>query len=82
VERRSEEIRRNPPTPVPTATLRPTPTLTPVPTSAIHQVVRGETIGTIAAKYGVSINAIIQINNISDPSAIDIGQLLLIPAKD
>lgn len=82
VERRSEEIRISPPTPVPTATARPTPTLTPIPTSAIHQVIRGETLAIIAAKYGVSINELIQINNISDPSALDIGQLLLIPAKD
>lgn len=82
VERRAEEIRISPPTPVPTATARPTPTLTPIPTSAIHQVVRGETLAVIAAKYGVSINELIQINGISDPSALDIGQLLLIPAKD
>ncbi len=81
VERRAEEIRRNPPTPVPTSTPRPTPSPTPIPTSAIYQIQKGDTLKTIADKFGVSVNAIVEINGLSDPNAIDVGQTLLIPQK-
>lgn len=81
VERRAEEIRLNPPTPVPTATPRPTPSPTPIPTSAIYQVQKGDTLKSIADRFGVSVSALVEINDISDINAIDIGQMLLIPQK-
>ncbi|MBC7239133.1 MAG: LysM peptidoglycan-binding domain-containing protein, partial [Chloroflexi bacterium] len=81
VERRAEEIRLNPPTPVPTATPRPTPSPTPIPTSAIYQVQKGDTLKTIADKFGVSVSALAEINNLTDINALDIGQTLLIPKK-
>lgn len=81
VDRRAEEIRLNPPTPVPTATPRPTPSPTPIPTSAIYQVQKGDTLKTIADKFGVSVSALAEINNLTDVNAIDIGQMLLIPKK-
>lgn len=44
-----------------------------------HEVVLGESLAIIAARYGVSIDAIAQLNGISNPNRISVGQLLLIP---
>lgn len=79
ITRRSEEIRQNPPTPVPTATPRPVPTASPIPTSAIHRVEQGDTLQVIADSYGVSISEIVEINALEDVDQLHIGQYLLIP---
>jgi len=42
-------------------------------------VVRGETVAMIARKYGVPVSAIMQVNHISNPVAIQPGQRLVIP---
>lgn len=76
-------------TPLPRATsIPPTlnaalalPTAAP-PTSsepAIHIVRSGESLGQIAARYGVSYLAITQANNINNPNLINAGQRLTIP---
>src|ERR1035441_3844015 len=44
-----------------------------------HKVVRGQTLWQIAEAYGVSINDIIETNNIPNGSALEVGQLLFIP---
>ena len=58
----------------------------PVPTlrSETEQyVIRfGDTLGQIAVRYGVSMEEIIQANNISNPNILEIGQLLNIPAPN
>ncbi len=48
-------------------------------TWAQHQVRRGETVSTIARKYGVSIAAIVQANNINRRHRLSVGQQLIIP---
>lgn len=48
--------------------------------ATVHTVQRGETLKTIANKYGVSIEAIAVANNIIDPNRIFVGQRLSIPA--
>ena len=80
-----------PPTPMPSATatpLPPTPTVipttqpespTPAPASLMHVVVYGETLSSIAARYGVTTNAIIELNGLSNPNLIVAGRQLLIP---
>jgi membrane-bound lytic murein transglycosylase D len=45
-----------------------------------HKVRRGETLSTIARKYGVSQSALAQINNLRRRNFLRIGQVLLIPA--
>lgn len=47
----------------------------------IHIVKRGETLATIAQQYGVSQQALIEANQLSNPSLIYIGQRLRIPEK-
>lgn len=45
----------------------------------IHTVVRGETLGTIAQQYGVTVDEIAAANNITNVNVIAVGQQLVIP---
>lgn len=48
----------------------------------VHTVQRGENLYRIALHYGVSMDAIIQANNLTDPGHIFAGQQLVIPNFD
>ena len=52
---------------------------TAVATGGAHTVQRGETLASIAAKYGVTVEAIVAANHISNPNLISVGQELVIP---
>lgn len=75
------------PPPGETATALPSqPTPTPqqtapsVPVEGIEHVVAwGETINIIAERYGVSVEDIVEANNLSDPDLIRAGDVLIIP---
>jgi murein DD-endopeptidase MepM/ murein hydrolase activator NlpD len=45
----------------------------------VHTVARGETIFLIAKQYGVTVNALVQANEIANPEVIYAGQDLVIP---
>lgn len=45
-----------------------------------HTVTRGQTLGQIAGRYGVSVSAIRAANNNVDPRRLGIGQRLVIPS--
>lgn len=45
----------------------------------IHRLKRGETLYSLARNYGVSLDALIRRNGISDPSALSVGTRLYIP---
>ncbi len=62
-----------PPTPAPTQTPLPTPT------PHLYQVVAGDTMGSISLEFGVSINDLIVANPDVQPSAMSVGQSLVIP---
>ncbi|HOT91390.1 MAG TPA: FxLYD domain-containing protein [Anaerolineae bacterium] len=63
-------------TPIPpTATL--TPTLTPTP--VLHIVEQGDTLFGIALEYGVSVDALVQVNRLDLSQYLHIGQALIIP---
>jgi LysM repeat protein len=47
----------------------------------IHIVQRGETLYSIARSYGVSMQAIVQANSITNPNLIYVGQRLVIPTR-
>jgi LysM repeat protein len=53
----------------------------PTPTPTIYEVKRGETLGTIALQFGVSVDAIIAVNGITDPNRVGVGQKLIIPVS-
>lgn len=57
-----------------------TPVAVVIPTaSTSYTVQRGDTLTSIAKKFGVSMTAIVMANNISDPSRIIAGEQLTIP---
>ena len=73
-------------------TLRPpgAPILTPTPDSLHYQtgtergpetyvVQSGDMLSAIAERYSVSVEAIVQANNIPNPDALEVGQVLIIP---
>jgi LysM repeat protein len=71
-----------PPTPTPTA-VAASPTANPAtPTTGptTHVVEAGETLSDIAAEYGVTVQAIIDLNHIDNPNVIYAGTVLQIPA--
>lgn len=55
----------------------PTPTIATRPAS--YEVVPGDTLGEIAGRLGVSVEALAAANNLADPDALMPGQVLLIP---
>ena len=76
------------PTPVPT----PEPTPSAAPPSAIpdpsptpdlrtYKVKRGDTLIRIASRYGTTVKALIDLNDIDDPARIPIGAVLRIPPE-
>jgi murein DD-endopeptidase MepM/ murein hydrolase activator NlpD len=52
---------------------------TPAPQMAVHIVQRGETLFSIAQRYGVTVDSIAHTNGIPDPRQIYVGQRLVIP---
>jgi LysM repeat protein len=76
------------PTALPTAQATPTPapytpepTATPTlePTPVVHTIAAGETLISIARKYGVSVQAIQEVNGITDPRTLRVSQKIRIP---
>lgn len=62
---------RHTPTPSPQVTVQPAP--------FIHVVERGEYLSYIADLYGVTVEEIIELNDIQNPNNIRLGRELLIP---
>jgi LysM repeat protein len=56
----------------------PEPTAQPTP-GGVHTVRAGETLTVIAAMYGVSMQAIIEANELVNPDLLQVGQQLVIP---
>jgi LysM repeat protein len=68
-------------TPTPTDTSTPEPTLTPTPQGPTTYIVEaGDTLGSIAERFGVEVLAIMAANNLTDPNQIQVGVTLIIPA--
>ena len=52
-----------------------------VSTGFAHTVQRGETLASIAAQYGVTVQDIAAANEITNPNIISVGQELFIPQR-
>jgi LysM repeat protein len=73
----------NTPRPTRTATAVPiTPGSQPGAAFRTHIVVAGDTLSGIAKEYGTTVEAIMAVNEISDPELIVIGQALSIPVEE
>jgi len=57
------------------------PATTPSTSTVRYVVQAGDTLYKIAARYGVTVSAIVTANNIANPNLINIGQVLVIPAS-
>lgn len=68
-------------TPTPTRTATPTlsPTVTPTAVQITYVVQPGDTLFSIALRFGVAVDALMEANDITDPNAIFSGMELLIP---
>jgi LysM repeat protein len=71
------------PTATPTITLTPEPSQTPTPSGPVTYIVElGDTLWTIAAKFGIDdIRLIMSANDLADPDAIFVGDELIIPEE-
>ncbi|HUH06538.1 MAG TPA: LysM domain-containing protein [Egibacteraceae bacterium] len=80
------------PTPAPTATPQvtdietatpeetPAPEGTPTPESQIYTVEQGDTLGVIAQRFGTTVEAIVEANDLENPDQIFVGDELEIPS--
>lgn len=66
-------------TPIPSPTPTPSPSPRPTPLYRTYKVQRGDTLAGIAAYFGVSVEALVEANGITDPTALQAGQELIIP---
>ena len=44
-----------------------------------YVVAPGDTLGDIAARFGVTVDALVAANNIADPNLVQVGQVLAVP---
>jgi LysM repeat protein len=65
-------------TPVP-ATPSDTPTPTVTPTPVIYVIKKGDTLLAIARQFGVTVAELQDVNGITDPRRLSIGQEIIIP---
>jgi LysM repeat protein len=64
---------------IPSAGSSPSPTPSPTPTQRTYTVKSGDTLISIARRFGVTTSAISQLNNITNANSIRVGQVLKIP---
>lgn len=60
----------------------PTPTPTGPSQATTHTVAAGENLFRIALRYGVPTGLLMAVNDITDPTTLSIGQVLVIPGAD
>ena len=53
-----------------------------LPTNIVINIKKGDTISTIAKKYSTTSKKIIELNNLTNPDKIRVGQRLLLPGED
>jgi LysM repeat protein len=55
------------------------PTETPTPEPVTYTVQPGDNLTRIARDHGVTLEALIEANDIENPNVISVGQVLIIP---
>ena len=72
-------VTATPPSPTPTSS--PAETAAPTATPQIYTIQQGDTLTEIAERFGVTVEAIVAANSLSDPNRIFPGDMLRIPAR-
>jgi len=68
--------------PASTAAKKPADTATrPATTSGSYEVQKGDTATSIAKRFGVSVDELLKLNKIADPTKLQLGQKLKVPPK-
>jgi LysM repeat protein len=70
------------PEPTPSAAPSATPDPSPTPGLRTYKVKRGDTLIGIAARFGTTVKALVDLNDIEDRSRIAIGAVLKIPREE
>ena len=70
------------PTPQATPTATPVPRPTPTPTPVVYTVQAGDTLSGIAARFGLTLEQLVQANRLVDPDSLQIVQQLTIPPSE
>lgn len=72
-----------PPTAAPSAAASPSPSASPAASTAsstrTYRVRSGDTLSAIAARFGTTIAVLRELNDITDPSLLRVGQVLRLP---
>lgn len=75
----------NQPTPVPDVGLVGNPTIvaaaTPSGIQESYTVQPGDTLGSIADRFGIPLEDLMRLNGLTDPNWISVGQILLLPSQ-
>ena len=67
------------PTPPPVTPPPVTPPVTPPAGPTVYTIKAGDNLSVIAARFHTTVDAIVHLNNISNPNMIFVGQVLVIP---
>jgi len=67
------------PTPAPTPTPRATPTARPSRAPTTYTVQSGDTLSGIASEHGTTWQVLAELNKISDPRRLRVGQVIKLP---
>ncbi len=80
---RTEQVATQRPTATP-APYTPAPTATPTvtPTPVVYRVKGGDSLLGIAQQFGTTVQALQEANGIADPRTLQVGQQLVVPAKE
>jgi LysM repeat protein len=72
-----------PPTATPTVTLTLAPTFTPTPSGPITYIVEpGDTLSSIAERFGVEVVLLMAMNDITDPNQLFVNTEIIIPESE
>lgn len=68
-------------TPTFTSTPTPTVTSTPTPSFYVHTVESGDTLIGVALEYGVTLESVLDANDLSENDLLSLGQELIVPLE-
>jgi len=79
----TETLTPHPPTATPTITLTLAPTSTATPSGPVTYIIEpGDTLSSIAEKFGVEVVMLMALNNITDPNQLFVNTEIIIPESD